>query len=182
MGGDRDREEIVQPVVAFDPEGFGELYRRHERAIAAFLRRRTGSAELAADLTSEVFAAALLAWRRGRRPEVSERGWLFGIAEHKLADSYRRGRVEDDARRRLEMRVTTISEESLAQIELLTTDTPALELVGELPDQQRHAVTARVIEERGYREIATELELSEQIVRKRVSRGLTRLREMIGGE
>jgi RNA polymerase sigma factor (sigma-70 family) len=167
---------------AFDPEAFGELYRRNERAIAAFLMRRTGSAELAADLTSEVFAAALLAWRRGARPAIDERAWLYGIAQHKLADSYRRGRVEDDARRRLKMRATTLGDESLAQIEALTAEAPALALVEELPEEQRQAITARVLEDRDYREIAAELRLSEQVVRKRVSRGLRRLRHAIGGE
>ena len=64
---------------SFDVAAFGELYSRHERSIASFLMRRTGSAELAADLTAEVFAAALLAWRRQGRP-ADERAWLFGIA------------------------------------------------------------------------------------------------------
>jgi RNA polymerase sigma factor (sigma-70 family) len=169
-------------VAAWDPDAFGELYRRHERSMAAFLMRRTGSAEVAADLTSEVFAAALLAWRRGATPGVSERAWLYGIAQHKLIDSYRRGRVEDEARRQLEMRPTVITDESLAEIEALTADTPTLELVAELPAVQRTAVTARVVDEREYGEIAQELRLSEQIVRKRVSRGLARLRAAIGGD
>jgi RNA polymerase sigma factor (sigma-70 family) len=175
----RGRPETAED---FDAESFiVELYRRNERPIAGYLMRRTGSAELAADLTSEVFAAALLACRLGLRPAVDERAWLFGIAHHKLADSYRRGRVQDEARRRLAMRATVISDESLEQIEALTADTPALELIEELPAEQRHAIEARVIEDRGYGEIARELRLSEQVVRKRVSRGLNQLREMIGG-
>ena len=165
---------------SFDLAAFGELYSQHERSIASFLMRRTGSAEVAADLTAEVFAAALLAWRRQARP-ADERAWLFGIAQHKLIDSYRRGRVEDDARVRLGMRRTLVTDESLRQIEALTAETPALELVEKLPAEQRVAVTARVIEGREYREIASELQLSEQVVRKRVSRGLRRLRKTIGG-
>jgi RNA polymerase sigma factor (sigma-70 family) len=170
-----------EPLGRSDRDAFAELYRRHERLIAAFMMRRTGSAGLAADLTSEVFAAALLAWRRGRRPGPDDRGWLFGIAQHKLIDSYRRGQVEDQARRQLGMHPTQITDQSLAAIEALTAETPALELVGQLPPEQRAAVTARVIEERDYSEIAGQLSLSEQVVRKRVSRGLARLRSTIGG-
>jgi RNA polymerase sigma-70 factor (ECF subfamily) len=166
----------------WDPEAFGDLYRRHERSMAAFLLRRTRSAELAADLTSEVFAAALLAWRSGAAPRVDEQAWLYGIAQHKLIDSYRRGRVQDEARRALEMRPTVISDESLARIEALTAETPVLELVGGLPAAQRAAVTARVVDEREYGDIAAELKLSEQVVRKRVSRGLARLRASMGAE
>lgn len=166
----------------WDPAEFAAFYRRHERAVAAFFMRRTGRAELAADLTSEVFAAALLEWRRNGPRRETERGWLFGIAQHKLVDSYRRGAVEDRARRELGMRPTAVSDESLARIEALTAETPALELVHALSAEERAAVTARVIDERSYGEIAAELRLSEQVVRKRVSRALARLRSALGGE
>ena len=166
MGGSSDLSEHPPASGSFDPDAFAELYHRNERAIAGFLMRRTGSAELAADLTAEVFAAALLAWRRHARPALDEQAWLFGIAQHKLVDSYRRGRVEDDARRRLGMHPTTVTDESLAQIEAMTAETPALALIDQLPAEQRDAVTARVIDGRGYVEIASELRLSEQVVRK----------------
>ncbi|MGO9498449.1 MAG: RNA polymerase sigma factor [Solirubrobacteraceae bacterium] len=45
-----------------------------------------------------------------------------------------------------------------------------------LPAEQRDAVRARVIEGRGYDEIAADLRCSPSLVRKRVSRGLRRLR------
>src|ERR687894_328491 len=44
-----------------DPEAFGAFYRRHERAVFAYFRRRVPTPELAADLTAETFAAAQLA-------------------------------------------------------------------------------------------------------------------------
>src|SRR5579875_582266 len=171
-GGDED----------WDPEAFAAFYRRHERGVATFLMRRTGRAELAADLTSEVFAAALIAWRGGGERALNEQAWLYGIAQHKLIDSYRRGRVEDEARVKLGMRPTIIDDESLRAIAALTDETPALELVAALPEDQREAVTGRVIEERDYDELAASLGLSEQVVRKRVSRGLAQLRAVIGGE
>jgi RNA polymerase sigma-70 factor (ECF subfamily) len=79
------------------------------------------------------------------------------------------------------MRPLILSDESLARIEALVGETPALELVEELPVSERQAVTARVINEREYGEIARDLSLSEQVVRKRVSRGLARLRAAMGG-
>jgi RNA polymerase sigma factor (sigma-70 family) len=174
---DAEEPDVLRP---WDPDAFGQFYRRHERAMLAFLMRRTGDAELAADLASEVFAAALLAWRRGVAAPDSERAWLYGIAQHKLIDSYRHGRVEDEARRRLGMRPMATSNASLVEIEALTAEAPVLELVRALPAEQRVAITARVIDERPYGEIARELRLSEQVVRKRVSRGLARLRSAVG--
>lgn len=175
-----DAELLV--AAASDGEALATFYRRHERDVIAFMRRRTGSAELAADLTAEVFAAVLVSCRRGDVPAAREQAWLFSIVHHKLIDSYRRGRVEDQARRTLGMRPVVLSDASLAEIEALSAESPALDLVATLPEDQRDAITARVLEERDYGEIASELGLSEQVVRKRVSRGLARLRDLIGGE
>jgi RNA polymerase sigma-70 factor (ECF subfamily) len=50
-----------------------------------------------------------------------------------------------------------------------------------LPADERTAVRARIVEERNYREIALSLGCSELVVRKRVSRGLARLRAELAG-
>ncbi|CAA9498672.1 MAG: hypothetical protein AVDCRST_MAG53-2278 [uncultured Solirubrobacteraceae bacterium] len=52
-------------------------------------------------------------------------------------------------------------------------------LVSLLPQGQRHAVWARVVEEREYVDIARELRCSQSVVRKRVSRGLQGLRTQL---
>ena len=86
-----------------DAGSFAEFYRRHARRLAGWLMRMTGDAEVAAYLTAETFAAALV----GRRSYDPERGapatWLYGIAAHKLNDWRRRGSAENRARVRLGM-------------------------------------------------------------------------------
>lgn len=65
-----------------DPEAFTEFYRRHERAVIGYFMRRTRDAEVAADLTAETFATAVVSAKRfrpGREPAIA---WLFGIARH----------------------------------------------------------------------------------------------------
>jgi len=164
----------------FEPEAFGEFYRRHERAILFYMLRRTGRAELAADLTAEVFAAALEACHahKAKLPETPV-AWLFGIARNKLADSYAHGRIEDDARRRLGMEPIALGREDLALLQLAEHDDYAADMLASLPADQHAAVEARVLQERSYPEIATELRCSESVVRKRVSRGLATLRTRI---
>src|SRR5687768_14562666 len=96
-------DEDLLAATARDPAAFGDFYARHERAVMRYLYRRTGDAELAADLCAESFAAALLAsprFRRGPEPAVA---WLFGIARNVLGRSIERRRVEAKARRRLGM-------------------------------------------------------------------------------
>jgi len=51
-----------------------------------------------------------------------------------------------------------------------------MDLVDGLPDRQRAAVRAGVVDESSYAEIADRLN-SELVVRQRVSRGLSRLRD-----
>ena len=46
---------------------------------------------------AETFAAALLGASRFRRARGPALAWLFGIAQHKLTDSRRRGRVRASA-------------------------------------------------------------------------------------
>ena len=54
---------------------------------------------------------------------------------------------------------------------------PSLDrLLAELPNEQREAIRARVLEERAYADIASQLRCSPQVVRQRVSRGLRTLR------
>jgi RNA polymerase sigma-70 factor (ECF subfamily) len=83
--------------------------------------------ELAADLTAETFAAALIAVRDASH-ELPDNpvAWLFTIAHRKFVDSYRRGRVEDNARRRLEFERMQVTDDAVAQIvdAISLTDTP----------------------------------------------------------
>jgi DNA-directed RNA polymerase specialized sigma24 family protein len=51
-------------LLAGDAHDFAAFYRRHEDAVLSFFLRRTGGADLAADLTAETFARALAGRQR----------------------------------------------------------------------------------------------------------------------
>lgn len=162
-----------------DADSFAAFYRRFERPVLGFFMRCVGRPDLAADLMAETFARALESIgsydpARGRADQ-----WLFGIARNVLAGSLRSGRVEAQARRRLGLPPVVLDDHAAEVIERLSSSERVLEA---LPDEQRDAVRARVIHERGYDEIASELECSEALVRQRVSRGLRTLRLRLAGE
>ncbi len=140
--------------------------------------RRTGDADLAADLTAEVFAAVLVSAGRYTPTAESAAGWLVGIARNVLGHSLRRGRVDARARQRVGACTLTVDDQDIERILELASSADGLagQLLAELPTDERAAVRARVIEEREYAEIASALGCSELVVRKRVSRGLSRLR------
>ena len=86
-----------------DPQAFGVFYERYEALVVGYLRRRVKDPETAADLTAEVFAAAFAAAPRYCPIEPTAVPWLTTMAHNTLTSSVRRGRVEEDARRRVGM-------------------------------------------------------------------------------
>ncbi len=154
------------------------FFERYEAAVIGYFVRRTRDPELAADLTAEVFAAVFAAAGRYQPVMGSAAGWLFTIANNTLVSSVRRGRVEEAARRQIGMLETIeLHDDHLERVQRkLTGDAWASELLARLPENEREAVRARVLDERTYEEIATRLQTSSLVARKRVSRGLTRLR------
>ncbi len=160
------------------PKAFAASYDRYETSVVGYFTRRTGDPEVAADLTAEVFAAALGAAHRYRPETPTAACWLFTIARNTLAKSVRRGRVEAKARRRIEIsEAIALTSEELERVESAAcADGWVIELLEQLPAEQRQAVRARILEERSYPDIAGELETSELVIRKRVSRGLSNLR------
>jgi RNA polymerase sigma-70 factor (ECF subfamily) len=173
----RDDRELIA-ATAREPAAFGVFYRRNVSSLVAYFLDRTHNPELAADLSAETFAAALAASRRYRPGPEPAAAWLFAIARSKLADSYRRGRVEDRSRRRLGMQPIQFDDDEIDRVEELADAGRArlAALLHELPEEQRTAIEARIIDERDYADLANELECSEHVIRKRVSRGLATLR------
>ena len=129
-------------LTASDPQAFGVFYDRFGAQILGFFWRATRRADVAADLMAEVFASALESAATFRAETGSARGWLFGIARHELADTWERGRVEDRARRRLEVAPLTLTDEALERVEEIAShqDQHALTLLDALPEDQRLAV------------------------------------------
>ena len=176
----RDDDELLLATATGDGAAFAAFYGRHIAEVLAFLVRRVGSEEVAADLAGETFAAALLACGRYRAAEAPALAWLLGIARNKLRESARRGSVEIEARQRLGIPAIAFEDEDILRVqELASVGEEALELLERLPASQRDAVRARVLEELDYERLALELGHSQQVVRQHVSRGLRRLRTLM---
>ncbi|MGI8572625.1 MAG: RNA polymerase sigma factor [Solirubrobacteraceae bacterium] len=171
-------QELLAQARAGRAESFEVVYRRHHVVVLAFLARRAGHPELAADLMAETFAALLVLVRdRSRRLPPVPIAWLLVTARNLLFDTYRRGEVDSAARRRLAMRPVLLEDRDLERIEEISAETDLLaELAAVLEPDQFEALKARVLDERDYSDIAEELRCSESVVRKRVSRALGLLR------
>lgn len=172
-------DEALLARVKRDPACFGPVYERHAEAILAYLRRRTPSVEIALDLTADVFTAALQAAPRFEAGETPVRAWLLGIANHKLIDSHRRAQTRGEALQRIAFRYPQVTPDDIEEVDRRLSDQAegslAMQLVAGLPEDQRAAVLARVVDEESYGEIAQRVGTTEVNVRTRVHRGLRRL-------
>ncbi len=168
-----------QLLLSGEAEDFGLLYERCYPLVRGYLRRRVGSRpDVVLDLVAETFARALERREQFDPQRGPAIGWLLGIAHHLLVDGMRRGRVADRSRRRLGMERVLIDD---AQLEAIERDSESdLErMLGALPDEQRQAVERRVLVDEPYSAIAVQIGRSEQVARKRVSRGLAALRRSL---
>jgi len=177
---DESDETLMMRYGRGDAAAFDLLYRRHEMRVWRYLKRNVGNRATADELMQEVWFAVA---RDALRYEPSARftTWLFTIAHNTLVTSLRRGQVEVRARRRVGIReALEFAPDELERVEAVASrDDWVLELMKRLPAEQREAVRSRIVDERSYTEIATELRTSELVIRKRVSRGLATLRNQL---
>src|SRR4051794_15724815 len=80
------------PRIGRDPATLEAFYREHVEAVQRFVARRVDDPRLAADLTAEVFLAAVEAAPSYRPRRGAPGAWLGGIARPVVASEHRRAR------------------------------------------------------------------------------------------
>jgi RNA polymerase sigma-70 factor (ECF subfamily) len=178
LGHERTRSSFVR--ARQDPATFADVYVTYHEQVLRFFARRTLDPETAFDLMAETFAELFAHIDRFRGDtEDQGRAWMWTIARHELYRWRERGIVEKRSIERLGIPVATLGQVEYERIEDLADlqrFRPQLEQAMErLGAEQRQALTLRIIEHRGYDEIAQECGASEDVVRARVSRGLRQL-------
>lgn len=85
-----DERALLKRARAYDEEALGTLYDQYAPLIHSYLYRRVQDAQIAEDLTSEVFVRMLQAIQSENIWHTSFRGWLYRIAHNLVVDHLRK--------------------------------------------------------------------------------------------
>src|SRR4051812_23338905 len=109
-----DRRDVAS--IATDPDAFEVFYREPLEPVRRFVARRVADPHLAADLTAEVFLAAVDSASSYRPDRGVPAAWLIGVARHVLSTEFRRQSRDRTLVRRISGR-RLLDADSLARIE-----------------------------------------------------------------
>jgi RNA polymerase sigma-70 factor (ECF subfamily) len=152
------------------------LVELHARAIGRTCMALLGSQSEAEDVLQETLLAALDGLESFRN-DGTLRAWLLSVARRRCAR-----RLDLRARERDLRQSLPSSEESAPAAERLSMARRARKLLDEIRPTEREALVLRYAAELSFREVGQACGIDEATARKRVSRGLLRLRTLLGEE
>jgi RNA polymerase sigma-70 factor (ECF subfamily) len=165
-------EHLLVAAAQRDPSRFAELYENNFDRVYAFIARRVPTRQDAEDLTAEVFHEALRNLGRFEWRGLPFAAWLLGIATKRLAERWRRvGRQAEVASDDLDSSGIDTKVEASVML---------LQIVNELPEDQRLVILRRFVEEKSLQEIALELGRSEGAIKQLQFRAMQHLRRRMG--
>ncbi len=89
-----DEQSLLTKARALDARALGQIHDQYYPELYRFALYRTGDPATAEDIAADVFVRLLEALHAGRAPQTTLRGWLFGVAAHRVADHFRRRPAE----------------------------------------------------------------------------------------
>jgi RNA polymerase sigma factor (sigma-70 family) len=165
-----------------DPDAFEAFYREHVDAVERFVARRVRDAHLVADLTTDVFLAAIDSAHRYRPRRAEPIAWLYGVARNVVAAEFRRSERERRATTRVAGR-SLVDDDDLARLEeRIDAESRARGLhdaMARLPDGERAVLELVAVDGLAVGEAAQALGIRAVAARVRLHRARRSLREQL---
>jgi RNA polymerase sigma-70 factor (ECF subfamily) len=169
--------------IATDRDAFERFYRRHVEAVQRFVVRRVDDPYLAADLTADVFVAAIESARSYRRSRGEPGAWLYGIARNVVAGERRRSAKELRAAAEIRGRELLDEDDLAALHRRIDGEAAARELyreLDELPEGERAVLELVALDGLSAGEAGRALGIGAVAARVRLHRARRRLRRRLG--
>jgi RNA polymerase sigma-70 factor (ECF subfamily) len=173
------------PRIASEPAALEAFYREHVEAVARFVVRRVEDPYLAADLTADVFIAAIDSASSYRPERGAPRAWLFGVARNVVASEHRRAVRERRANARIEGRRLLDEHDVERMVQRIDAAAQARALfaaVTSLPDGERAVFELVALDELSVSEAAAVLGVRQVTARVRLHRARAALRKRVAEE
>ena len=164
-----------RPAAAYLDRDVDAAYRELRASVARGLAYRTGSSDLAEDLTQDVFVDLLVAARR--RPPANTRAWLARVAQRRVADTIGSAVRERAVRERLAATSHVRDQGSAADPDIGMT---IRESMATLSQSQREVIALRLLQGLSFAHCGARLGMSEDAARMRFARALDALRRELG--
>ena len=165
-----------------DREAFGRIVGRYQSLICALAYSRTGNLASSQDLAQETFVTA---WRRlaDVREPARLKSWLCGIVRNLAANAARAERRRGGPPEGLDAVAEQASRVDDPETQAVTREEESLlwRALAGVPEQFREPLVLFYREERSVAEVAALLDLSEDAVKQRLSRGRAMLRGEMAG-
>jgi RNA polymerase sigma-70 factor (ECF subfamily) len=177
-------ERLLIEAAQRDPARFVELYDDNFPRVYAYIVRRLRDREAAEDLTSAVFHKALENLPRFTWRGVPFGAWLMRIASNMIADQRKRAGKEQstDVETLSPPHDQEVSEDPQLNLEKDERIARLIQLVDQLPEDQRRVIALRFGAEKSIREIADQLGRTEGAIKQLQFRGLESLRSRLSSE
>ena len=170
-------DAVIRRARQGDVAAVGSLYQAYSGPIYRYLLYRLGSAEIAEDLTAEVFLKMIKALPDYRLLQAPFRAWLFQIARNQAVDQFRKMKVRDHVDLNEELAASGESLDATAERRL--TSDRLLEALKELSPSQRDVVVMRFVADMPIAEVAAAVGKSQSAVKALQFRGLQELRAIL---
>ena len=173
--------ELVEWSRSGDRSAFATIVKRYQRLVCSITYNATGSLSLSEDLAQETFLAAWKQMADLREPERLK-AWLCGIARFLVGKEFRKmGREPAHAAEALDAIEEPQSAEASPAMQAVSREEEAImwRALARIPDTYREPLILFYREEKSIERVAAELELSEDALKQRLSRGRKLLHEEV---
>jgi RNA polymerase sigma factor (sigma-70 family) len=174
---------LVTLCLEGDRDAFGQIVARYQSLICSLAYSATGSLGQSQDLAQETF---ITAWKHLRllREREKLRAWLCGIARRLIGKALRtEGREPVHAAEPLDLARESASAEPLPSDQVVTREEEALlwRTLERIPELYREPLVLFYREHQSVESVAEALDLTEDAVKQRLSRGRRLLQDEVTG-
>lgn len=178
---ERNDADLVAESLNGNRESFRHIVERYQNLICSLAYSATGNVSQSEDVAQETFLTAWTQLRSLREP-AKLRGWLAGIARNKIQRCLRQNGSEPSHRaEQLEEAQDPAINEALPSEQAISREEEAIlwRSLEKIPEIYREPLVLYYREHQSIERVAAELELTEDAVKQRLSRGRKLLREEV---